>query len=248
MPTPSENQLPDPHSDFASRNNIESPGKNSFRSKALLWQFKNTTMEEACSTCSRYALRLIDKVTGKAYSADELLEEYLPSTPGYTIGDSAPVNATAGAFQVETMTVVAAAGCTSDGNLTIGAGGLWVGGSPYPILVPLTVATHTTAELIAEAIRAAYAANSPFAAAWSISRSGAVLTMTRLVATANDGTANFTIAGGLGVSAVSSSTNTTAGVAVVGASTLAPPYLRVAGGFLYIQEAGVWKKIALSDL
>ena len=33
-----------------------------------------------------------------------------------------------------------------------------------------------------------------------------------------------------------------------GVATAAPPYLRVAGGFLYIQEAGVWKKTALSAL
>lgn len=32
------------------------------------------------------------------------------------------------------------------------------------------------------------------------------------------------------------------------APTLAPPYLRVHGGFLYIQEAGLWKKAALSAL
>jgi hypothetical protein len=30
--------------------------------------------------------------------------------------------------------------------------------------------------------------------------------------------------------------------------TAAPPYIRTAGGFLYIQEAGVWKKTALSAL
>lgn len=30
--------------------------------------------------------------------------------------------------------------------------------------------------------------------------------------------------------------------------TLAPPYIRVADGFLYIQEAGIWKKTALSAL
>lgn len=32
------------------------------------------------------------------------------------------------------------------------------------------------------------------------------------------------------------------------AGTPAPPYIRVAGGFLYIQDAGVWKKTALSAL
>lgn len=31
-------------------------------------------------------------------------------------------------------------------------------------------------------------------------------------------------------------------------ATTSPPYIRVAGGFLYIQEAGVWKKTALSAL
>lgn len=30
--------------------------------------------------------------------------------------------------------------------------------------------------------------------------------------------------------------------------TLAPPYLRVADGFLYVQEAGAWKKTALSEI
>ena len=31
-------------------------------------------------------------------------------------------------------------------------------------------------------------------------------------------------------------------------TTTSPPWVRVAGGFLYIQEAGVWKKTALSAL
>jgi photosystem II stability/assembly factor-like uncharacterized protein len=31
-------------------------------------------------------------------------------------------------------------------------------------------------------------------------------------------------------------------------ATAAPPYIRTAGGFLYVQEAGVWKKTALSAL
>jgi hypothetical protein len=31
-------------------------------------------------------------------------------------------------------------------------------------------------------------------------------------------------------------------------TTSTPPFVRVAGGFLYIQEAGVWKKTALSAL
>ena len=35
---------------------------------------------------------------------------------------------------------------------------------------------------------------------------------------------------------------------VTNGSTQAPPFLRVAGGFLYVQESGVWKKATLSGL
>jgi len=31
-------------------------------------------------------------------------------------------------------------------------------------------------------------------------------------------------------------------------ATVAPPHIRVAGGFLYVQDSGVWKKVALSAL
>ncbi len=47
-----------------------------------------------------------------------------------------------------------------------------------------------------------------------------------------------------GAVAAVAATNLAGGVS----QTLTPPYLRVAGGFLYVPEAGIWKKTALSAL
>ena len=109
MPTPSKNQIPDPHVDFAGRNNLDSSGKNSFRRKAKLFAPENTNMEEMVSTVSRYALRLIDRVTGKAYSADELQEKI---TAAATVG---------------TATIVAALGVPTYADLTAANAALAIG-------------------------------------------------------------------------------------------------------------------------
>jgi len=114
--------------------------------------------------------------------------------------------------QVETATVIAGAGATSNGNLAVTVTAARITGSPLAITVPLTTATHTTATLIAGAIRTAMNATAALASVYTVSGTGANITLTETSAENNDATLNIAIAAGLGVSAITSSTNTTAGV------------------------------------
>jgi hypothetical protein len=114
--------------------------------------------------------------------------------------------------QVETATVVAASGATSNGNLAVTVTAAGVTGSPLAFSVALTTATHTTATLIAGEIRTALNANAALVAVYVVGGSGADVTLTRITAANNDATLNIAIAAGLGVSAIASSTNTAAGV------------------------------------
>ncbi len=119
----------------------------------------------------------------------------------------------AGVAQVETATVVAAAGCTSNGNLPVTVTGALITGSPLTVQVALTTATHTTANLIATAIRSALNANAAVAAEYTAGGSGADVTLTKAsTATANDATLNVAWTTTLGVTAVTTSVDTTAGV------------------------------------
>lgn len=170
----------------------------------------------------------------------------LPTPAEWLIGPGAPVNAVTGVCQIETTTVIAPSGCTFSGTLIVTVV-LVDNSGPLSIGVPLTVASHTTAALIASAIRAAMAAHPTLGARFTVSGSGADIVLTRRIAVANDSTLNIVIPGVIGLTAALTSTNTTAGAAEVIAST-APPYLRVSDGFLYVQQDGTWKKAALSDL
>jgi len=136
---------------------------------------------------------------------------------------------TSGVAQVETNTIVAAGGCTSNGTMTLVVTSASVTGSPKNVAVALTTTAHTTAALIATAARTALAADSAVAAVFTIGGTGADITLTRKptstytvngtsipVYPANDATANLAIPGGLGVTADSTSTDTTAGVATAG--------------------------------
>lgn len=125
-----------------------------------------------------------------------------------TIG-TAPVS------QVETATVVAAGGATSNGNLAVTVTGARITGSPLAISVPLTTVTHTTATLIAGAIRTAMNATAALTAVYTVGGTGANVTLTEKIAENDDTTLNIAIAAGLGVSAITNSTNTTTGVAGV---------------------------------
>jgi hypothetical protein len=119
---------------------------------------------------------------------------------------------TAPVAQVETATVVAAGGATSSGNLAVTVTAARVTGSPLAFSVALVSGVDTTATLIAAKIRTAFNANTALTAVYTVGGTGVDVTLTEKIATNNDGTLNIAIAAGLGVSAIVSSTNTTAGV------------------------------------
>lgn len=136
---------------------------------------------------------------------------------------------TAGTAQVETTTIVAGSGTTSDGNLALVLTTAGMTGSPLTINVPLTTATHTTAALIAQACVDTINANATASAIWTATRSTADIILTRKPSTtytvggvsvpvypANDATANLAIPTARGVTGDATSTDTTAGVASAG--------------------------------
>jgi hypothetical protein len=119
---------------------------------------------------------------------------------------------TAPVSQVETATVVAASGATSSGSLAVTVTAAGVTGSPLAIPVALVTGVDTTASLIAAKVRAALGANAALTALYTVGGTGANITLTRTVAANNDATLNIAWAAALGVSALTTSTDTTAGV------------------------------------
>ncbi|MEI6536808.1 MAG: hypothetical protein WCN98_15785, partial [Verrucomicrobiaceae bacterium] len=116
--------------------------------------------------------------------------------------------------QTETLTVTAPSGATASGNLSVKVQGAFfpaIVGTTVP--VPLTQATHTTAAKIAEVIVAALNANTTVGSKFTASNSGPLITLTTKTPyiTSNDATLNLSITAGLGVSAVSASTDGVAG-------------------------------------
>ena len=144
-----------------------------------------------------YSLRL-------EISAGETLE-WNPLTGAVTGGD-------AGANQVETATVVAASGVAGLGSINVVVTAAGVTGSPVTVAVALTNLFHTTAPLIATAIRDAMIGNAAIAAKFTPTSSGATVILTALNKLANDATLNISIPSGLGITAAPTSANTTAGV------------------------------------
>ena len=136
---------------------------------------------------------------------------------------------TAGTLQVETATVVAASGATGNGNVTVTVTATGMTGSPKAISVALTTAAHTSATLIATAIAAGLNADTAYAALFTATSSGANVITTRKVTNTYtlNGTSvpirpanitlNVAIAGVLGITAATTSADTTAGVATAGA-------------------------------
>lgn len=164
-----------------------------------------------------------------------------------TPGNSAPVNEVIGVNQVETTSVVTYADpLTCSGNLNVVIMSALVAGSP--LTVPVNVTGLTTGVSVAAAIRATLSATSAISSHFSIGGSGAYVVLTANVAAENDATLNIAWVAGAGVPAPlpgPSSTNTTSGVAPV-AATESPPFIRVSGGYLYIQDSATWKRVALS--
>ena len=130
----------------------------------------------------------------------------------------------AGVAQVETATVVAAAGATSSGNCIVTVTGSTLTGSPLAVTIPLTTSANT-ATLVASALASGLNANTAIAAKYSVASSGADIILTVKADAngnylANDGTLNIAIPGGLGITAASTSTDTTAGVVSSGVQVL----------------------------
>ena len=116
-------------------------------------------------------------------------------------------------YQVAETTIVAAGGCTSNGNLALVITGAGITGSPLTVNVPLTTALHTSDALIAAQCRDTLNAVAALVAAkWSFSVSGPDLIATRTEYLANDATFNMAIPGARGVTADATSSITTAGI------------------------------------
>jgi len=132
---------------------------------------------------------------------------------GVATGSAAYV---AGTAQVETATVVAASGATSNGNCSLTFTSTATTGSPLTVVVALTTASNT-ATLVAAALAAGLAANTAIAAVWTVTSSGANIVITRKSDAngykyANEANTNLAIPAGLGITAAATSANTTAGV------------------------------------
>lgn len=130
----------------------------------------------------------------------------------------------AGTAQVETTTVVAASGATSNGNCIVTVTGASLTGSPLAVTIALTTAS-TTATLVAAVLAAGLQANAAIAAKYTVTSSGAIIILTVKADddgnyVANDATLNIAIPAGLGITAAATSTNTTAGVASSGVNVL----------------------------
>jgi len=82
--TPADQTLPKPAYRVSGQTTTEQP--NIFRKLSKLFK-PHHSQEEECCTVSRYALRLIDRITGDAYTADELTAELQQATY-----DGEPVN------------------------------------------------------------------------------------------------------------------------------------------------------------
>lgn len=145
---------------------------------------------------------------------------------GSTAGSTAWVGGTA---QVDTATIVAAGGATSNGTMTLVLTSAGMAGSPLNVPVALTTAAHTTAALIAAAARTALSAVAVVAARFTVGGTGADITLTRLptstftvadgtlpIYPANDATLNLAIPSGLGVTAAATSADSVTGTATDG--------------------------------
>jgi hypothetical protein len=118
-----------------------------------------------------------------------------------------------GVLQVETATVVAAAGITTVGNATVIVTAANLVGSPLTVFVPLLL-TDNTANLVATKIRAGLAVTAAITSIFTVGGTGADITLTAAKAIANDTTLNISIDNGTcaGITAAPTSMDTTAGV------------------------------------
>jgi len=148
-----------------------------------------------------------------AYSLAMIIQDGDTLTMNMSTG--AVTGTVAGTAQVETATIVAAAGATTAGNLTVTVTSALVTGSPLAISVPVTLADNT-ASLVAAAVRTTLGATAAITAHYTVGGSGATYSLTTNATNnaANDSTLNLAHANGTcaGITTSTTSTNTTAGV------------------------------------
>ena len=145
-----------------------------------------------------YSLRM-DIATGETLTLD--------------MATGAVTGADPGVLQVETATVIAAAGATTAGDATVIVTAANLVGSPLTVSVPLSL-DDNTATLVATKIRAGLASAAGIGDVFTVGGTGADITLTAKIAIANDLTLNISIANGTcaGITAAPTSTSTTAGV------------------------------------
>lgn len=119
----------------------------------------------------------------------------------------------AGTNQRESATIVAAAGATTAGNLSVTVTSALVTGSPLAVSVPLTL-DDDDASKVATAVRASLNSTPAITTHYSVGGTGADYTLTAILKAANDATLNLAHANDtcVGITTATTSTNTTAGV------------------------------------
>lgn len=118
-----------------------------------------------------------------------------------------------GTRQVETATVVGSIGVSGAGNASVIVTAAGLTGSP--ITLSVAVANSDTASQVAGKIRTALGLNANVIAMFVVGGTGATVTLTSILAAADDGTLNISIDNDTctGLTAAPTSVNTTAGVA-----------------------------------
>jgi hypothetical protein len=118
-------QLPTPHPDNAGRSLVERIASSSFARIAKLWTPTGAN-ETPSTSVSRYALQLIDRLTGKAYSADEIAANNTNVVAALAAGSPAAVTALSTITDTDetTINLVAADSgkilrCTSGSAVTV---------------------------------------------------------------------------------------------------------------------------------
>lgn len=169
----------------------------------------NVSGSQSIGTSAR-ALTYTDAPT-VAYSLGMLIQAGVTLTMNLSTG--IVTGTVAGTNQVETATIVAAAGATTAGNLNVTVASALVTGSPLLVPVALLL-TDNTASLVATKVRAALTATAAIAAHYTVGGTGADYSLTAINKAANDSSLNLAHANGTsaGITTSTTSTNTTAGV------------------------------------
>ncbi len=169
----------------------------------------NVSGSQSIGTSAR-ALAYTDAPT-VAYSLAMLIQD--GDTLSLNLSTGAVTGTVAGTNQVETATIVAAAGATTAGNLNVTVTSALVTGSPLLVPVALLL-TDDTAAKVATKVRAALTATAAITAHYTVGGTSADYSLTAIEKAANDSTLNLAHANGTsaGITTAATSTNTTAGV------------------------------------